>query len=391
MTQLRDQIPPPLARDTRVGSNIGPPDGPAPRIQYLDSLRGLAALSVAMFFHYQHFSAEVQPGAPAPDQAPLYALPPVRLEYQYGAFAVDFFFILSGVVFSHVYARNIAEGRTLLGRFWGLRLARLYPIHLVTLLLVGLLAWAFHAMTGRFPIYQQNGAIDFLLSLLFLQGGIVDRGLAFNGPSWSLSVEILLYAVFYAVARWRADRLAALAMVAAGLAILTSPVGYMLLVNVPTARGLIGFGLGMLIYRTIMTGERPALFLGGLGLFTASMLGLRLASGNHKFGFAAVSASLALALAALSRWRLPQRLLEVRPLLLLGDASLSIYLVHVPIQIALLLAAAWAGLAVPYESFSFWAGYIVAVLAVAWAVHRWYEMPMRRLLRRRLGLALERA
>jgi peptidoglycan/LPS O-acetylase OafA/YrhL len=387
MTQLPEQIPSPLARDDRVGTNIGPP-GPAaaPRISYLDSLRGLAALSIAVFFHYQHFSSLAQPGGPPPDQAPLYGFLPVRLEYRYGGFAVDFFFILSGIVFSHVYAQPIAEGRTLLGRFWGLRLARLYPIHLGTLLLVALLAWTFHATTGRFPIYDRNGSTEFVLSLLFLQGGIVDRGLAFNGPTWSLSVEVLLYGLFYGVARCRADRPAAIAMVGVGLAILMSPVGDPVLINVAIARGLIGFALGMLVYRTVMSGERPVWALGGLALFAAAALALRLA-GIHKLGFAAVSASLALAVAMLTQWRLPQRLLEIRPLILLGDASLSIYLVHIPIQIALLLAAAWAGRAIPYSSFTFWAGYFATVLAVAWVVHRWYERPMRHLLRQRLGLA----
>jgi peptidoglycan/LPS O-acetylase OafA/YrhL len=357
------------------------------RISYLDSLRGLAALSVAGFYHYQHFSAMAQPGALPPERAPLYGFLPVRLEYHYGAFAVDFFFILSGIVFSHVYARDIASGNTKLRRFWALRMARLYPIHLATLLLVALLAWGFHAFTGRFPIYSRNGTLDFVLSLFFLQGGFVDRGLAFNGPAWSLSVEILLYAVFFVVVRCRADRPATLLMVAAGVVILTGPVGSPLLMNIPVARGLIGFALGMIVYRTIIAGERPILSLCGLACFAVLLLGLMMFGGLPRLSFAVVSAALALGVATLSRWRLPQRLLEIKPLMMLGDASLTIYLIHVPIQIALLLGAAWIGRSVPYESYRFWACYFAIVLAVAWPVHHWYERPMRSFLRRRFGLA----
>ncbi|MEI9987671.1 MAG: hypothetical protein WDN69_33785 [Aliidongia sp.] len=56
-----------------------------------------------------------------------------------------------------------------------------------------------------------------------------------------------------------------------------------------------------------------------------------------------------------------------------------------PIQIALLLGAAWIGRLVPYESYRFWACYFAIVPAVAWPVHHWYERPMRSFLRRRFG------
>jgi peptidoglycan/LPS O-acetylase OafA/YrhL len=357
------------------------------RIAYLDALRGLAALSVATFFHYQHFSSLAQPGGPPPDRAPLYGFPPVRMEYQYGGFAVDFFFILSGVVFSHVYSQDIAEGRTAWKKFWALRLARLYPIHVATLLLVASLAWVFHSYTGRFPIYGKNGVFDFLLSLVLLQGGILDRGLSYNGPEWTLSVEVLLYGVFFVIARHRLTLPAAIAMLATGVAILASPVGFVFLANVPVARGLVGFALGIIVYLTAVAGDRPGLSIGGLSLFAGLMFALTAIGGFHKLGFCVVSSLLAAGLVVISRWRLPQRLLEVKPLTILGDASLSVYMLHVPIQMLILLAAALVGRAVPYESFAFWLGYVAIVLAAALPVHWWYERPMRLFLRRHLGHA----
>lgn len=355
-----------------------------PRIAYLDALRGLAALTVAAFFHYQHFSSMAQPGGPAPESAPLYHLPGFELAYRYGGFAVDFFFILSGIVFSHVYAEAIGSDRTAWKRFWALRVARLCPIHVATLLAAGGLIWIFHGLTQRFPIYAANGLTDFLLSLTFLQGGILDRHLTFNGPAWSLSVEVFLYLVFFVVARYRVSGWAAVAMLAAGVAILASPVRFMFLANAPIARGLVGFALGMLVYVAAIAGARPIAAALGLAALAAAMFALRTLGGLHDLGFCGVSAALALGLVLISRWRLPQRLLEVPPLLRLGDASLTLYLIHVPVQIVILIGAAWIGWRVPYESLGFWAIYFAAVVGAALMVHAWYERPMRRLLRRRL-------
>jgi peptidoglycan/LPS O-acetylase OafA/YrhL len=80
-------------------------------------------------------------------------------------------------------------------------------------------------------------------------------------------------------------------------------------------------------------------------------LAVTLLADRPKLSFAAVSAALALGLAALSR----RRLLEIKPQTMLGDASLTIYLIHVP-----------------HSSPLFWLGYFAAVLAIAWLVNHWY-------------------
>ena len=61
------------------------------RLVYIDSLRGIASLAVAVFFHYRHFSSLFQPGGAPPRSAPFYTL--LRPLYNYGYLAVDVFFI----------------------------------------------------------------------------------------------------------------------------------------------------------------------------------------------------------------------------------------------------------------------------------------------------------
>ena len=50
---------------------------------------------------------------------------------------VDFFFLLSGFIISHVYSRQLSQGlhRSAVRRFLWARFTRLYPLHLFTLLI----------------------------------------------------------------------------------------------------------------------------------------------------------------------------------------------------------------------------------------------------------------
>lgn len=69
------------------------------RLSSLDTLRGMAAIGVSLFFHYVHFSP--QHGFPFSQKAYWF--------YHYGWSLVEFFFVLSGFVFSYVYKNQNAE------------------------------------------------------------------------------------------------------------------------------------------------------------------------------------------------------------------------------------------------------------------------------------------
>src|SRR5580692_3274314 len=75
------------------------------RLVALDGARGLSALAVAFF----HFDRNVWPA--------------------HGYLAVDLFFLLSGYVIAGAYETRLQRGSGL-GWFFGVRMARLYPIYL---------------------------------------------------------------------------------------------------------------------------------------------------------------------------------------------------------------------------------------------------------------------
>jgi peptidoglycan/LPS O-acetylase OafA/YrhL len=104
---------------------------------------------------------------------------------EFGYLGVDFFFILSGFVIFHVYEPKIKSGQFSIRSYMIKRLARIYPLHLVMLLI-----FLAVAIVGN---NQIQGAFA---SLTLLHAwGVTDR-LVLNKPSWTLSAEMFAYIIF---------------------------------------------------------------------------------------------------------------------------------------------------------------------------------------------------
>lgn len=115
-----------------------------------------------------------------------------------GRLGVDLFFALSGFILTHTYLRRLGPGlgtrRTL--DFWWLRLARIYPVHLVMLVIAGLAVVAQARVTGEALDRDWLTPWDFIKNLLLIQewGPNPQRG--WNFVAWSLSMEWLAYLLF---------------------------------------------------------------------------------------------------------------------------------------------------------------------------------------------------
>ncbi len=153
------------------------------RFDALTSLRGLAALCTLMV-HLVTIWLVVFP-----------ALEKWEYFYRFSNHSylfVDFFFILSGFVISHVYGRAFSGGVTLSGykKFMRARFARIYPLHLLLLAIyVGLASLGFKQTTEN-PEWSILAHI-FLVHAL----GVFDHT-TWNIPSWSISVEWWTYVLF---------------------------------------------------------------------------------------------------------------------------------------------------------------------------------------------------
>lgn len=101
-----------------------------------------------------------------------------------GGFAVPFFFVLSGFVLTLAHDGKKIDARV----FYLNRFARIGPTYLVALLI----AVAYVSLSG-FTFDHV-----FMMHLFGLQAWFPtsDSGFAFNGPGWTISVEIFFYALF---------------------------------------------------------------------------------------------------------------------------------------------------------------------------------------------------
>lgn len=152
------------------------------KFEALDAFRGIAAIMVLLFHSIFYFKEIPNPLVLHSD------------------LFVDFFFILSGFVMSHAYQDKIKLSLSF-KNFMIIRFARLYPLHLFTLLI-----WVPYVIAQIFvysygigstnPAEKQNFH-SFFLNLFFLQTFAPPSGAGWNWPSWSVSVEFYLYLLFF--------------------------------------------------------------------------------------------------------------------------------------------------------------------------------------------------
>jgi peptidoglycan/LPS O-acetylase OafA/YrhL len=365
---------------TRPAPNAG---DAAVRLAPLDALRGLAALGVSLFWHYQHFGGNKA-------TYPFANFVVAHWLYETGWLLVDLFFVLSGVVITYRYLEPLGSG-SMGGRpFFDLRLSRLYPLHLAALLVCAAVQWTLMARHQPPVIYQNNDLYHFALQLSCLHM-FFDRGWSFNGPSWSVSSELFVYLLFFLYARRnRANYVAfALVTIVVGIAV-QQPNWNLPFLNVFTGRAMVGFFVGSVGFLGLRALDRLGyglifgwLCLGALAAIcvVASLIGYTEWIGPDPLPLVLT----VFPLVVFASLRVPPltRLLSLRPLTFLGDISYSVYLLHVPLQMIFLAVTRARQIAIPTESAWLLAAFALVLVATATVSYYGFELPVRSWLRQR--------
>ena len=303
-----------------------------PAIQTLTSLRFFAALWVVLF-HVHEIGLNTGGSAAYLDFALL------------GYLGVSFFFVLSGFILVYVYAgRSVTKGQ-----FWQARFARIYPVYLFSLLV------SLGTLMHFWPTTQQRhlGALVLVGHPLLIEAWFPQLLLTWNPVAWTLSAEAFFYLLFPFVLprleklEWPQLRLCLgsfwlVTLMFTSAYVLLRPDGVMHttaadndlfwlgviklnpIVRLPEF--LLGMGVGVAFLRFRDRAQNWPIFLGGLLVLLAIAFQRYIPFPMMHSGLLAPAfALLIFGFATRPAWSRP---LGVKPLVLLGEASYSLYLLH---------------------------------------------------------------
>jgi len=363
-----------------------------PRLPALTSLRFFAALHVYMF-HVQAIAAVFGP-----------------IWYQrlasIGYVGVSFFFVLSGFILVYTYAGKPISARD----FWRARFARVYPAYAVALLLTTpffiFAVQHYNLIPLPFMAFQAaHTKVAAALEILLLQSWVPQAALSWNAVGWSLSVEAFFYLVFpflllrysrlsvkqlfgIMVACWVASNLISTSYAVLRPDGIVNPdsqvyTSWMNAVKFfPVARlpeFLMGMAAGFVFLRTERNKGVVALPLIAISAIAMAVVAVF----STKIPYAIIhTALLSPAFAAIiygvalgSRWT---SILENRLLILFGDASYSMYLIHVTVLFSFFRTQKGE---VRNANFLGLAECLAIVLAISILIYRFIEEPARSKLR----------
>ncbi len=364
----------------------------------LTALRGLAAILVAVF----HFDSMVMHLSFSNDS--------MFLKNCY--LMVDLFFIMSGFIMLHVYGdmfvHQIQSHNYL--KFLRARVARIYPLHIFTLLLFIIIFY------GSFNPYMSGTLTNLIHNpkaipthLLLLQSFGIHNIFTWNLPSWSISAEWFSYLLFpiltLVIARFRASGFLIIAVLSVSMYVsivyflprskafwslpnaldinVTYEYGYL--------RGFAGFLAGMFTYRLFKI-KTFVDFLSKDGVGLISILILFVALDGEYNDLVYVPVFMVLVLCIASNKKAIHKICMLKPLQFLGEISYSIYMVHyllilclaIPMVDSIGYEYTGPGSLHPplYQGLLICTLFLVIVIAVSSASYRYVEKPWRKWINR---------
>jgi exopolysaccharide production protein ExoZ len=281
--------------------------------------------------------------------------------FNFGKSGVDFFFVLSGFIMWRVHSRDIGRPERLrvyvTKRIW-----RIYPAYWAVLIL---LLIAYSVVPGARPFTDLRQIAASFALIPYSEGFILEI-------AWTLSYEIAFYIVL-GVAIWsmRAGALIASAWLAISLAFQDAVYPISFFAAPYVVHFLVGIGISTLVDRNL-----PGIMILALGTALFGLTAMLAPAIDSEIAAFAYAGSSGLMITGLVLANIPWP----RFVRFVGDASYSIYLVHVPVL--LLTSKVLSSFLGPEGQIAA----IVAALAAGILFHLAVEKPILRRVERRFSV-----
>lgn len=335
------------------------------------AVEGLNALTFTRFFAALlvvafHFSA----GVPPFDNKIIEAF------VSRGQLAVAYFFLLSGFIMTRVYANE--SGMVNKGKFWLARFARIYPVYLLSLVVMYSL--------GNFE------GTTVALNVFMLQAWSEKHALTMNVPGWSLSVEVFFYACFPWVLPWLTRRRVVVIAVVAAIAMLLHdriiPLPWHTLEKLPLPwpdltgpyspiRNLPFFLIGAVLGACTKWKMIPRMPGRLASIVAVASIVLPVVWIHNAIPLVVIPFSI-LILSLAQGDGVVQKAMSHKVPVFLGEASYALYILHYPLMIWY-----YNAVVLPFElsRTAMFYSYLVILIALSCLVFRFMETPARRLIR----------
>jgi peptidoglycan/LPS O-acetylase OafA/YrhL len=332
-----------------------------------------------------------------------------------GTWSVSFFFVLSGFILFYNYG-DLRNGPFDTRKFWVARFARIYPVYLVGMIVFApflLRGWADNPQMESHSLVTGG-----MLSATLLQSWFWRYATFWNGPGWSMSAEAFFYAMFplMLLPMRRVNSSATLlgAMLTCWMAsILKVPLVHSMIDHGWIAAGakdtaeaftaiadynplarIPEFLAGVALGRLMVLRGGPA--MRGTKLTAITLLAICVALFAAALGkncpwYLAASGGLT-PIFAIVIWNLTVdgsflvRLLAWSPLVFLGEASYSVYILHLPLEhwfgyVVRKLAHSPDALLLDVPTYGLLAVYLAFMLGVCSVTYLFFEVPARDFIR----------
>jgi peptidoglycan/LPS O-acetylase OafA/YrhL len=179
-----------------MANDNAPAADAAPQLDALNGMRFFAVFHI--FLHHiwsVRFDVPRQQGPFANAYANLEAFPPwLNNLLAHGYLSTSFFFLLSGFILAYLYWAPNGELSTTRERFWWQRFTRIYPVHLIALLITILLTlprWWLDPSAPPVPLAAASAVATATLTQAWYPPLVP----IWSWPTWALSAVVFLYLV----------------------------------------------------------------------------------------------------------------------------------------------------------------------------------------------------